>query len=72
MGRTIIEILDMQDVADEFDCGCSDPLPGISIDEHRVIMLSCFNCGQIAGWTPLGHFELQRRRDRLPLSELLP
>ncbi len=25
----------------------------------------------LAGWTPLGHFELQRKRDRLPLSELL-
>lgn len=26
----------------------------------------------LAGWTPLGLFELQRRRDRLPLSALLP
>ena len=25
----------------------------------------------LAGWTPLGHYELQRRRDRQPLSELL-
>ncbi len=25
----------------------------------------------LAGWTPLGHFELQRRRERRPLSELL-
>lgn len=25
----------------------------------------------LAGWTPLGHFELQRKRDRLPLAELL-
>lgn len=25
----------------------------------------------LAGWTPLGHFELQRRRDRLPLAESL-
>lgn len=24
-----------------------------------------------AGWTPLGHFELQRKRERLPLSEAL-
>ncbi|WP_323786082.1 ribonuclease E/G [Thalassovita sp.] len=24
-----------------------------------------------AGWTPLGHFELQRKRDRLPLTEVL-
>ncbi|MFN3145596.1 MAG: ribonuclease E/G [Paracoccaceae bacterium] len=23
----------------------------------------------MAGWTPLGHYELQRKRDRLPLSE---
>ena len=26
----------------------------------------------IAGWTPLGHLELQRRRDRLPLVPRLP
>ncbi len=26
----------------------------------------------LAGWTPLGHFELQRKRERLPLSEALP
>lgn len=26
----------------------------------------------LAGWTPLGHFELQRKRDRWPLRELLP
>ena len=25
----------------------------------------------LAGWTPLGHFELQRRRDRAPLATLL-
>jgi len=26
----------------------------------------------LAGWTPLGHFELQRKRERLPLAESLP
>ncbi len=26
----------------------------------------------LAGWTPLGHFELQRKRERLPLAEVLP
>lgn len=26
----------------------------------------------LAGWTPLGNFELQRKRDRLPLSEVWP
>ncbi len=26
----------------------------------------------LAGWTPLGHFELLRKRERRPLSELLP
>lgn len=26
----------------------------------------------LAGWTALGHFELQRKRARLPLSEVLP
>lgn len=25
----------------------------------------------LAGWTPLGHFELQRKRERLPLPELM-
>lgn len=25
----------------------------------------------LAGWTPLGHFELQRKRDRQPLTDLL-
>ncbi|MEP0944590.1 MAG: hypothetical protein ABJH20_23065, partial [Rhizobiaceae bacterium] len=25
----------------------------------------------LAGWTPLGHYELQRKRARLPLSEVL-
>ena len=25
----------------------------------------------LVGWTPLGHFELQRKRERLPLSEIL-
>lgn len=25
----------------------------------------------LAGWTPLGHFELQRKRGRIPLSEVL-
>mgnify|MGYP001822532434 CR=1 FL=1 len=26
----------------------------------------------LVGWTPLGHLELQRKRERLPLSECLP
>ncbi len=26
----------------------------------------------LAGWTPLGHYELQRKRERLPLTESLP
>ena len=25
----------------------------------------------LVGWTPLGHFELQRKRERLPLGDLL-
>jgi ribonuclease G len=25
----------------------------------------------LAGWTPLGNFELQRKRDRMPLTEVL-
>lgn len=26
----------------------------------------------LAGWTPLGHFEIQKKRDRLPLAEIWP
>jgi len=26
----------------------------------------------LVGWTPLGHLELQRKRERLPLKEALP
>lgn len=26
----------------------------------------------LVGWTPLGHFELQRKRERIPLTEVLP
>ncbi len=25
----------------------------------------------LVGWTPLGHYELQRKRERLPLSDLV-
>jgi len=25
----------------------------------------------LAGWTPLGHYELQRQRARMPLAEVL-
>ena len=25
----------------------------------------------LVGWTPLGHYELQRKRDRIPLKELM-
>ena len=25
----------------------------------------------LAGWTPLGHFELQRKRGRVPLAEVI-
>ncbi len=27
---------------------------------------------QVVGWTPLGHLELNRKRERLPLTEVLP
>lgn len=26
----------------------------------------------LVGWTPIGHFELQRKRERLPLTDILP
>ncbi len=26
----------------------------------------------VAGWTPLGHLELQKKRDRLPLTQAWP
>jgi Ribonuclease G/E len=55
-----------------------DFAPFPKADRHRVEQsLKAVFKGEreetvLAGWTPLGHFELQRKRARLPLAELLP
>jgi len=37
----------------------------------RAAFKACPVDTTLVGWTPLGHFELQRKRERLPLSEVL-
>jgi Ribonuclease G/E len=55
-----------------------DFAPFPKADRHRVdqALKAAFRAERdesvLAGWTPLGHFELQRKRSRLPLSECLP
>jgi Ribonuclease G/E len=55
-----------------------DFAPFPKADRHRVdqALKAAFRAERdetvLAGWTPLGHFELQRKRARLPLSECLP
>ena len=38
----------------------------------RAALKTCPVETNFVGWTPLGHIELQRKRERLPLAELLP
>lgn len=51
------------------------PMPKKDRRTFEVSLKAAFKADQIetilAGWTPLGHFELQRKRERLPLAELL-
>lgn len=51
------------------------PMPKKDRRTFESALRAAFKADQIetilAGWTPLGHFELQRKRERLPLSELL-
>jgi Ribonuclease G/E len=55
-----------------------DFAPFPKADRHRVdqALKAAFRAERdetvLAGWTPLGHFEMQRKRSRLPLSECLP
>ena len=37
----------------------------------RAAFKSCPVDTALVGWTPLGHYELQRKRERLPLEEVL-
>jgi len=54
-----------------------DPAPMRKADRRQfeTALRAAFRRDQtetaLAGWTPLGHFELQRKRDRVPLRELL-
>jgi Ribonuclease G/E len=51
------------------------PMPKKDRRAFELAVKSAFRADSIdtvlAGWTPLGHYELQRKRDRLPLSEVL-
>lgn len=51
------------------------PMPKKDRRSFETSLRAAFKSDQIetilAGWTPLGHFELQRKRERLPLAELL-
>ncbi len=53
-----------------------DPAPMPKNDRRRFedALRSAFKADSgetaLAGWTPLGHYELRRKRDRIPLSEL--
>ena len=55
------------------DCA---PMPKKDRRAFEVALRSAFKTDTIdtalLGWTPLGHFELQRKRARLPLDGLLP
>lgn len=52
------------------------PMPKKDRRQFEQVLRAAFKTDSIetalAGWTPLGHFELQRKRERLPLSEILP
>lgn len=51
------------------------PMPKKDRRSFEMSLRAAFKADRIetilAGWTPLGHFELQRKRERLPLSEAL-
>ncbi|QTN34830.1 ribonuclease E/G [Cognatishimia activa] len=51
------------------------PMPKKDRRAFETSLRAAFKADQIetilAGWTPLGHFELQRKRERLPLAGLL-
>ncbi|MGY9052782.1 MAG: ribonuclease E/G, partial [Rhodobacterales bacterium] len=54
-----------------------DFAPSPKKDRHTIetALASAFRKGNIdtiiVGWTTLGNFELQRKRERIPLTELL-
>lgn len=51
------------------------PMPKKDRKAFEQVLRTAFRADQVetvlVGWTPLGHFELQRKRDRIPLSEVL-
>lgn len=51
------------------------PMPKKDRKIFESMLRAAFRADQVetalVGWTPLGHFELQRKRDRLPLKELI-
>lgn len=51
------------------------PMPKKDRKTFEASLRAAFRADQVetalVGWTPLGHYELQRKRDRLPLKDLL-
>ena len=43
----------------------------LHLPKMDVVDISDAGDTALAGWTPLGNYELQRRRDRLPLARLM-
>ncbi|WP_212525390.1 ribonuclease E/G [Actibacterium sp. MT2.3-13A] len=52
------------------------PMPKKDRRQLEQVLRAAFRADPVetilAGWTPLGHFELQRKRERRPLTESLP
>jgi len=52
------------------------PMPRKDRRQLEQVLRAAFKADPVetilAGWTPLGHYELQRKRERRPLSESLP
>jgi len=51
------------------------PMPKKDRRQFEQILKAAFRADPVetslAGWTPLGHYELQRKRERRPLQEVL-
>jgi Ribonuclease G/E len=49
------------------------PMPKKDRKQFELLLRSAFRSDPIetslVGWTPLGHYELQRKRERLPISK---
>jgi Ribonuclease G/E len=52
------------------------PMPKKDRRQFETTLRTAFRAGSIetalVGWTPIGHYELQRKRERLPVGPLIP